>query len=179
MDPFWTLLLLGALLGAAFTGLTAGMIWAIVAITRKLKPWVHLPDEEGGMGYMGRARFQDGHIVLGKGDDVKRWPINVASRSITNMGTVYTLGKQTGANLRVPRVSAIRKALETDPGAVLMFDVADPGLLGRTYARRMAQETVDSQMEKDDWKKTAILPLSIVAGLAVVGLIIAVIAFGA
>lgn len=178
MTPFWTLLLLGALFGAILTGFIVGIIWGIVVILRKLKPLVHLPDEEGGMGFFGRAKFQDGQIMVGKGDNVKRYPVNVSSRSVTNAGILYTLGRQTGANLRVPRVKTIRDFVEREgDGAVLMFDVADPGLLGRTYARRMAQETVDSQMEKEDWKKTAILPLSIILGITVVGLVIAAITF--
>lgn len=179
MNDVWTIFALGGLLGTVSTGFLAGIIAAIVAIIRRLKPWVHLPDEEGGMGFHGRAKFKDGHILIGKGEDQKRYPVNVSSRSVTNGGIVYTLGRQTGANLRVPRTTAIKAALKDDAGAVLMFDVADPGLLGRTYARRMAQETVDSQTEKEDWKRTAILPVTIVAGLALLGLIITVITLGA
>lgn len=177
MNQVWTIFMLGGLLGAVATGLLIGIIWAIVFVIKRLKPWVLLIDEEGGKGFHGRAKVKDGQIIAGKGEDVKRYPLNQSSRCITNSGPVYVLGMQTGANLSCPSKEGIRLALEDDKGAVLLFDVVDPGLLGRTYARRMAQETVDAQMEKDDWKKTAILPLSIVAGLAVVGLVIAAIAF--
>lgn len=170
MTTVWTIFGLGLGFGLVAASFVWGIVLTIRYVLKRLKPWVHLPDEEGGMGFHGRAKVVDGHAIIGKGDDIKRYPIRVESRSATNDGIVYTIGKQTGANLRVPRTSSIRKALDGDPGAQLMFDTVDPGLLGRTYARRMAQETVDSNTEKEDWKKTAILPLSIVAGILALGL---------
>jgi hypothetical protein len=179
MNAFWTLLMLGMMAGFVLSSLLYGMIWMIRVLVRKLRPWVHLVDEEGGIGWLGRAKMQDGHIIIGKGDDVKRYPVRVEARSMTNQGILYTLGRQTGANMRVPRVASIKAGLKDAPQAILAFDVVDPGLLGRTYARRMAQETVDSQMEKEDWKKTAILPMAIVLGITVVGLVIAAVTFAA
>lgn len=180
MNPFWTLLSLGALIGFVLSCFLFGIIWGIRAVLRLLKPMVLLDDEEGGMSYLGRAKMADGHIVVGKGDTEKRYPIRVEARSMTTMGPLYKIGRQTGAILRVPRKEAIRAAIGQKVGAgmQLVYDVVDPGLLGRTWVGRVAQETIDNQTQKDDWKKTAILPLSIVAGIAIVGLVIAVAVVG-
>lgn len=174
MTPFWTLLMLGALVGFVLSSLAFGAIWMVRTLLKKLRPWVLLMDEEGGVGYHGRGKVKDGHLIMGKDDDIKRFPIRVEARCVTNDGIVYTLGKQTGANLRVPRTASIRRLLDAEPEAQIAFDVVDPGLLGRTYARRMAQETVDSQTEKEDWRKGAIVPVLIFATVVIVGLLVVI-----
>lgn len=171
MTPFMTLLLLGALAGFVLSSFLFGGIWMVRLLLRKLKPWVLLLDEEGGVGFHGRVKLKDGHILMGKEEDAKRYPVTANGRSLTNDGTVYILGRQTGANFRAPSRAEIKERIQ-DPGEAIAFDITDPGLLARTWVRRVAQETVDGQLEKDPAWKGVVIPVLIFAGGVVLALVI-------
>lgn len=176
MNPQTTAWLLFAVIGAASGLILEGLIRLANLLLTKTKPLALLLDEEGGVDFHGRVRLDAGHIIIGKGDKQKRYPVKAESRRLTTDGPLYLLTRQTGTNLVVPSRDDIRTTLEANERVV--FETCDPALLGNVFARRMAQETLQSQLEKDDWKKSAIVPVSIVACLAIIGLIVSVLKFG-
>lgn len=163
---FWILFAAIAVLSGLMLDLTVLMIRAALA---KTKPWFFIPDEEGGVGSLKRRRYSNGFVIVGKGDTKKRYPVIAGSRHLTDQGQVYVVGQQTGCNFRVPSKEEITQNIGDD-NAILAFNTVDPLLLSKVFERRQVQETIEGQMDKDDWKKSAILPLSIVAGLAVIAL---------
>lgn len=164
---FWILFAAIAILSGLLLDLTVLMIRAAIA---KTKPWFFMPDEEGGIGSLMRRRYSNGFVIIGKGDNKRRYPVRAEARHLTRQGPVYIIGQQSGCNMRVPSKEEIKEKLGDDANAILAFEAVDPLLLSKVFERRQVQETIEGQMDKDDWKKSAILPLSIVAGLAVIAL---------
>jgi hypothetical protein len=143
------------------------IIRAVGVLWNKTRPWAFLPDEEGGPGFLGPLTVKRGQLVHGKGDNEKRYPMLAGSRVQTNKGTLYVITRQKGVNLRVPTIEEIRDTL-TEGEKQAYFDVCDPLLLANVMKTRTTQETLEGQMVEDSWKKMAIIPLTIVAGLAII-----------
>lgn len=177
MDPATKVWLLFGVVSAG-TGLLAELcIRGIALIVNRLRTWAWLPDEEGGIDYLGRAKFSNGHIIVGKGTTAKRYPFRAESKRMTNLGPMYVIGRNTGANLAVPGTEAIRQTMNENE--LVAFDVVDPMLLAKAFAKNQAQSTVEGQMEPESWWKSAQWPVAIVGGIAVTGLVIVALKFAA
>lgn len=170
MNPVLQAWLVFALVGVFAGVLTDLTIQMIRAAINKTRPLAVLPDEEGGIGFLGRAKMDKGHIVIGKGENKKRYPVKSESRQVMNSGIAYIIGRQTGANLAVPSKDEIIGTLKGSEKVA--FEICDPLLLAKVFDKRQFQETVEGQQDGPDWKAQAIIPVAILGGLAIIGLII-------
>lgn len=170
MNPVTTAWILFAVVGAICGVLLDLTVMMIRAAINKTKPWLVALDEEGGVSFLGRAKMVAGQLIVGKGDTKKHYPVKSESRHITNNGIAYVVGRQTGVNLVTPSKDDIRGTLIE--GEKVYFEVCDPLLLAKVMDKRQVQETLEGQSPQDDWKKGAIIPVAILGGLAIIGLII-------
>lgn len=169
----------------AFCGVLTDLIIQMVrGAINKTKPWLIALDEEGGIDYLGRAKMDRGHLVAGKEDQKRRYPVVKEARRVTTSGIAYIVGRQTGANFQVPEKTggAPARAFEVpskddmlssmSEGERVAFNLCDPLLLAKVFDKNQFQETVTGQNKTEDWRKSLVWPVAIVGGIAVLGLAI-------
>lgn len=161
---------------ATLTGIVlSACIYGIWLIRDKMRAWLIIQDEDGGMAEVRRISPRDGKVVVKRrGTDPRLFILNAKGRKTTNRGGLYTVDAVSGSTLAAPDratwAAVLERAKEEGQTVLAKMQYLTPDHAFHVLKTQVAQDFLRAREEREHWI-VRIAPLMLIALVVMVGTI--------